>query len=57
MVKLIVMGSGSSGNAYCLDTGKDKLLIELGLPFHKINQGIDYDIKDVRACLVSHVHL
>lgn len=55
-MKLKVLGSSSSGNAYILDTGKEALLLEAGLPFKRIQEGLDFDIGKVSGCLVSHEH-
>lgn len=51
-------GTGSSGNCYLLeDSGGEKLLIEAGLPYTKISRLIDYRIKGVVGCIVTHSHL
>lgn len=56
-MKLKVLGSGSSGNCYVLEDSKGKLLIlECGLPFEQILNGIDYMISDVVGCVVTHSH-
>lgn len=56
-MKLKVLGSGSSGNCYVLEDSKGKLLIlECGLPFEQILNGIDYRIDDVIGCVITHSH-
>lgn len=56
MAKLITLGSGSSGNSYILECNGEILLLELGLPWGDILQGLDYNISNVVGCLVSHIH-
>lgn len=55
--RLKVLGSSSSGNCYIIECCEESLILELGLPFKEIIKGIEYDLKKVRACLVSHHHL
>lgn len=57
MSKLITIGSGSSGNSYILECGNEKLLIELGVDFKQVLRVLNYDLTNVRACLVTHQHL
>lgn len=56
-MKLKVIGTGSSGNCYYLkpEIGKG-ILIECGLPFRKIKEGIDFDLFNVAGCILSHEH-
>lgn len=56
-MKLIVINSNSSGNAYALqaDTG-EILLLEAGVPFKEVKKAIGYKTSKVVGCLVSHVH-
>lgn len=56
MAKLKILSSGSQGNCYIIACEKEKLILELGLPWKKILQGLDYDLTDVSSCLVSHQH-
>lgn len=51
------LGSGSSGNCYILEaTNGEKLIIECGIPFRSIKQGLDFNLHGVVGCLVSHRH-
>jgi len=56
-MRLKVVGTGSSGNAYILQA-KDgaALLIECGVRFREIKAALDYDITNVVGCLVTHEH-
>ena len=51
-----VIASGSSGNCYLIGDGKTKILLECGIPYKRILKGVDYNISDISACLLSHSH-
>lgn len=55
-MKLIVINSNSSGNAYALDAGGEILLLEAGCKMSEVKRHIDFRIQDVVGCLVSHAH-
>ncbi|MDO4692617.1 MAG: MBL fold metallo-hydrolase [Porphyromonadaceae bacterium] len=55
-MRLIVLGSSSSGNSYLLDSGREVLLLECGLPIKKIKQALGYDLSRLCGALVSHEH-
>lgn len=55
-MKLKTIGTGSSGNAYLLDSGKEVLMIECGVTIQTIKKGLNYDLTRVVGCLVSHSH-
>lgn len=52
--RLKVLGSSSEGNCYILESGNEKIIIELGVPWRDIIKGLNYKIDDVAGCLVSH---
>lgn len=54
--KITVLGSGSSGNAYLLDDGISQLLLEVGLPFNRLQKALKYSITKLTGALVSHEH-
>ena len=54
MTILNVINSGSSGNAYIIESNGEKLLIELGVAWKYILKSLNYKIDDVAGCLVSH---
>lgn len=56
-MKLKILSSGSHGNSYILSSPTGSLLIEAGIPWGKLLQGLNYDIREVVACLISHEHL
>lgn len=51
------IASGSSGNAYAIIEDNEILLLECGVPWKKIVQGIDFKPSKVVGCLVTHGHL
>lgn len=55
-MKLIVVNSNSSGNAYALDSGTEILLLEAGCKFSVINKAIQYRTDEVVACFCTHSH-
>lgn len=56
-MKLKVVSSGSIGNAYIVHNDNEALLIECGVRFSDIKQSLNFNLKKVVGCLVSHSHL
>lgn len=56
-MKLKVVGSGSKGNCYILEskTGK-KLILEAGMSLEECNKYLNYEYSDIEACLITHEH-
>ena len=55
-MKLKVLGSSSSGNCYVLSTPSGSLLLDCGLPWRQIQQGLNFNISGVLGCLITHEH-
>lgn len=55
-MKLKVLGSGSAGNCYLLQGEKETLIIECGLPYKTILKGLNFNLRNVVGCLISHEH-
>ena len=51
-----VLSSGSKGNCYTLDDGRSSILIECGLPWHKIQTALAFRTYRIAACCISHEH-
>ncbi|MCY6958839.1 MBL fold metallo-hydrolase [Clostridium brassicae] len=51
-----VLASGSKGNCYIIQAGEEKLLLECGIDWRNILKGLNYNIKGVKGCLISHKH-
>ncbi len=57
-MKFIQYSSGSSGNFYeVMANNGERLLIECGIAWPKMLKFLDYNLKGVRGCLISHEHL
>lgn len=55
-MKLKVIGTGSQGNAYILETENEALLIECGVKVDEIKKALNFDLSKVVGCLVTHEH-
>jgi phosphoribosyl 1,2-cyclic phosphodiesterase len=56
-MKLHVIGTGSKGNCYILESNNnERLIIELGVRFKEIKEAIKFDLKSVEGCLCTHLH-
>ena len=55
-MRLKVIGSGSTGNAYILESPTGRLLLECGLPFKVIQKALEFDLTSVDGCLLTHSH-
>lgn len=55
-MRLICLGSGSTGNGYILETGKEALMIECGISMQEVKKALDWDLSKIVACIVSHKH-
>jgi len=55
-MQLTIINSNSSGNAYVLHNEYEALLIECGVRFDQIKQALNYNLKKVVGCLITHEH-
>lgn len=56
-MKLKCLGSGSSGNCYILTSSKgDSLIIEAGVKFIEVKKALNFNLRNVVGCVVSHEH-
>ena len=55
-MKLLVLGSSSSGNGYVLTNDKEALVIEVGVPFHVAQKALDFNTGIIKGCLLTHCH-
>jgi metal-dependent hydrolase (beta-lactamase superfamily II) len=50
--------SSSLGNLYEVRAANGRrLLIEAGVPWAKLQRILNFNLKDIEACLISHEHL
>ena len=52
--RIIINGSGSSGNNLIIDSNGKKLLIDLGIDYKQIFSSTNYKIDDWAAAICSH---
>ena len=54
---LKTISTGSSGNCYLLvaDSG-ETLILDAGVPVKDIKKGLNWNLRGVAGCIVSHVH-
>lgn len=55
-MKLKVLGSSSKGNCYLLESENETLIIECGISFKDIKIALDFNLRNVVGCLVTHCH-
>lgn len=55
-MRLKIIASSSSGNSYLLENTNETLILECGLAFKKIQEGLNYNTGKVVGCLVTHEH-
>lgn len=55
-MKLRVISSGSSGNAYILENKDEALLIECGVNIREIKHCFNFDFSKLLGCIVTHEH-
>lgn len=51
-----VLASGSSGNCYKISDGTTSLLLDAGIPYKTIQRALDFKVKEIDGCLISHRH-
>lgn len=52
-----VIGSGSSGNCYLLESETECLVIEAGISFLEVKKALDFNIRKIVGVVISHRHL
>jgi len=56
-MRLLTLGSDSTGNGYLLKTkGGEVLIIEAGVKLAKIKQALGFDLSRIAGCIISHGH-
>ena len=53
---ITVIASGSSGNAYRISDGDTALLLDAGVPLQRIKQALNFRVRDLAGCLITHAH-
>lgn len=56
-MKLKCIATGSTGNCYTLTSESgETLILDCGIPIKEIKKGLNWNIRNVVGCIVSHVH-
>ena len=55
-MRLICLGSSSTGNGYILEAENEALMIECGINMQEVKKALKWDISKIVACIVSHRH-
>lgn len=56
-MKIQTISTGSKeGNAFLIDDGHTKLLLECGVTIKKIKKALNYNLSSVKGCLITHRH-
>lgn len=53
---ITVIASGSGGNAYRISDGDTALLLDAGIPLQRIKQALNFRVRDLAGCLITHAH-
>lgn len=53
---LKVLGSGSSGNCYILESDTEALIIEAGVPLKEVKVSLGFNVRKIVGVVVSHSH-
>lgn len=55
-MRLRVIGTGSKGNCYLLESENEILIIECGVHIKEIKKALNFDFSKVIGCVVTHSH-
>ena len=55
-MKIHIIGSGSTGNGYIIESNGKKLIVELGCNFKEVLKAVEYDLSSVAGALCTHRH-
>ena len=57
-MELTVLGTGSQGNSYVLESESgERLVLEAGVNFKRVKKHLNFNLKNVSGVIVSHAHL
>lgn len=57
MINIQTIATGSKGNCYHISDGSTQLLLEAGILFKQIQQGVNFQTSDIAGVLISHEHM
>ncbi len=56
MIQIKTLATGSKGNCYHITDGSTPLLLECGISFKQIQQGVNFETSNLSGVLVTHEH-
>jgi len=56
MIQIETLATGSKGNCYHITDGSTPLLLECGISFKQIQQGVNFETSSLGGVLVTHEH-
>lgn len=56
MIEIKTIATGSKGNCYRVSDGSTALLLEAGISFKAIQQGLEFKTSEIDGVLISHEH-
>lgn len=56
MITIKPLASSSAGNAYLVDDGSTRLLLEAGSRYKDIQRGVGFRMSEIAGCLLTHEH-
>ncbi|WP_341320342.1 MBL fold metallo-hydrolase [Solibacillus sp. FSL H8-0523] len=56
MIEIKTIATGSKGNCYRVSDGSTALLLEAGISFKVIQQGLEFKTSEIAGVLISHEH-
>ena len=56
MIEIKTLATGSKGNCYWITDGSTPLLLECGISFKQIQQGVNFETSSLGGVLVTHEH-
>lgn len=56
-MNLKVINSNSKGNSYILGNGTNAILIECGVAFGRIKEGLGFNLNQIDLCICTHEHM
>ncbi|MEK4425904.1 MBL fold metallo-hydrolase [Solibacillus sp. FSL K6-1523] len=57
MIEIKTIATGSKGNCYHISDGSTALLLEAGISFKQIQQGVNFETSNIAGVLISHEHM
>jgi len=56
LITIKPLASSSAGNAYLIDDGMTRLLLEAGIRYRDLQRGVGFRMSEIAGCLLTHEH-